>query len=81
MRVPLIVCARPSVETIWPSVRIGRGQWTIEHDGQDSEFSVLVNGSESNTETLVLSDHAEVQVKFTKKGNESSITVFVCLTP
>jgi len=81
MRIPLIVSSRPSEEINFPRVTLRSGRWKFTSDHSDSEFCVKTStGSVELHEELVLEEKTVVSLVCKKRGTESSITVYACLS-
>jgi hypothetical protein len=79
MRLPLIVAARPSVDTQFPSVVLRPGKWTFTSNSSDSVLVIRTENSDVvPQEGTVLDVHTTVRVVFLSIGSESSITVYAC---
>lgn len=83
MRVPLIVAARPSLETVFPSTRLRPGKWVFTHNCADSLLVIRAPlvGDVDPSHQLILEEESFVSVVFTSVGKESSIMVYACHSP
>jgi hypothetical protein len=81
MRIPLIVAARITEDTIFPHVTLRPGRWTFSSTHSDSALRVKTPDSAVELhEELVLSQPTPVTLSCVRKGSETSITIFACLS-
>ena len=81
MRIPLIVAARIIEGTQFPHVTLRPGKWTFTSTHSNSLLKVSTpEAAVELHEELVLLTHTPVTITCVRAGNESSVTIFACLS-